>query len=149
MDPSEGAGRVAHDPTRVFERLRAWRTSVARADAVPPYVIFRDATLHQIAAEQPRTLADLARINGVGGAKLTKFGDQILATLAELDGDSPAAPARTAASNASTAPGSVATSRREQPAAATPATAAPAPAATPATAAPAPAAARAATPATA
>ncbi len=49
---------------------------------MPAYVIFHDATLRQIAAQAPRTLAELAAISGVGEAKLAKYGQQILDTLA-------------------------------------------------------------------
>jgi ATP-dependent DNA helicase RecQ len=66
----------------VFERLRAWRTGVAREQAVPPYVIFHDATLRQIAAMAPTTLAQLSQVSGVGENKLAKYGQQILDTLA-------------------------------------------------------------------
>ena len=53
---------------------------------MPAYVIFHDATLRQIAAQAPRTLADLSAISGVGEAKLAKYGQQILDTLAEATG---------------------------------------------------------------
>ncbi|BCB78739.1 hypothetical protein Pflav_051490 [Phytohabitans flavus] len=49
---------------------------------MPAYVVFHDATLRQIAAESPRTLAALSTVSGVGEAKLAKFGQQILETLA-------------------------------------------------------------------
>jgi ATP-dependent DNA helicase RecQ len=66
----------------VFEQLRAWRAAAAKEQGVPAYVIFHDATLRQIAAEQPSTLAGLAKVTGVGEAKLAKYGQQILDTLA-------------------------------------------------------------------
>jgi ATP-dependent DNA helicase RecQ len=66
----------------VFERLRAWRTAVAKEQGMPPYVIFHDATLREIAAAPPSTLAELATVNGVGETKLTRYGQQILDLLA-------------------------------------------------------------------
>ncbi len=66
----------------VFERLRAWRTASAKEQGVPPYVIFHDATLAQIAAAPPATLAGLAMVNGVGETKLARYGQQILDLLA-------------------------------------------------------------------
>ncbi|NBE85043.1 DNA helicase RecQ [Micromonospora rubida] len=66
----------------VFERLRAWRAATAKEQGVPAYVVFHDATLRQIAAEPPSTLADLARFSGVGEAKLARYGEQLLAALA-------------------------------------------------------------------
>jgi ATP-dependent DNA helicase RecQ len=66
----------------LFERLRAWRAGVAREQGVPAYVVFHDATLRAIAALRPTTLADLGTVSGVGQAKLTRFGQQILDTVA-------------------------------------------------------------------
>ncbi len=66
----------------LFERLRAWRAAAAKEQGVPAYVIFHDATLRQIAAELPSTLADLSNISGIGEAKLTRYGQQILDLLA-------------------------------------------------------------------
>jgi ATP-dependent DNA helicase RecQ len=62
----------------LFEQLRGWRAAAAREQGVPAYVIFHDATLRQIAAQAPATLAELATVNGVGEAKLAKYGPQIL-----------------------------------------------------------------------
>jgi ATP-dependent DNA helicase RecQ len=67
----------------VFERLRAWRTATAKEQAMPPYVIFHDATLRQIAAAPPSSLAELANVNGVGETKLARYGQQILDVLAD------------------------------------------------------------------
>ncbi|MEU4803155.1 DNA helicase RecQ [Actinosynnema sp. NPDC023587] len=66
----------------VFERLRAWRAAQAKEQGVPAYVIFHDATLRQIAANGPGTLAELGTVNGVGENKLAKYGRQILDALA-------------------------------------------------------------------
>jgi ATP-dependent DNA helicase RecQ len=66
----------------VFEQLRAWRAATAREQGVPAYVIFHDATLRQIAAKAPSTLAELGTVSGVGQNKLAKYGQAILDTLA-------------------------------------------------------------------
>jgi ATP-dependent DNA helicase RecQ len=50
---------------------------------VPAYVVFHDATLRQIAADAPGTLAELARISGVGEAKLAKYGELVLDVLTD------------------------------------------------------------------
>jgi ATP-dependent DNA helicase RecQ len=65
----------------VFEQLRAWRAATAKEQGVPAYVIFHDATLREIAAGAPSTLAELSAVNGVGENKLAKYGQQILDTL--------------------------------------------------------------------
>jgi ATP-dependent DNA helicase RecQ len=81
------AGRAAPvdlpaEAAPVFERLRAWRGGVAKEQGVPAYVIFHDATLREIAAGHPSSLAELSEVNGVGEAKLAKYGDQVLEVLA-------------------------------------------------------------------
>ena len=65
----------------MFEQLRAWRAATAKEQGVPAYVIFHDATLRQIAAECPTTLAELGTVSGVGEHKLAKYGQQVLDTL--------------------------------------------------------------------
>ncbi|MCW6009260.1 DNA helicase RecQ [Micromonospora sp. CPCC 205371] len=77
------AAEMPAEAAPVFERLRAWRAATAKEQGVPAYVIFHDATLRQIATEAPTTLAALGTVNGVGEAKLAKFGQQVLVTLAE------------------------------------------------------------------
>ena len=67
--------------TALFERLRAWRAAAAKEQGVPAYVIFHDATLRQIATEEPTSLAELALVSGVGETKLARYGQQILDTL--------------------------------------------------------------------
>ena len=73
----------------VFERLRAWRLERSKADSVPAYVVFTDATLEAIAERAPATLGALSTINGVGTVKLDRYGAEVLALLAS----DPAAPA--------------------------------------------------------
>jgi ATP-dependent DNA helicase RecQ len=58
----------------LFEKLRAKRLELAKAESVPPYVIFHDKTLAEMAARSPRSLAELASIPGVGAVKLARFG---------------------------------------------------------------------------
>ncbi|WP_432572495.1 ATP-dependent DNA helicase UvrD2 [Kineococcus sp. SYSU DK005] len=78
-------GRCADCPSSydeaVYERLREWRAGTSRAASVPAYVVFTDATLTAIAEAMPRDTAALARIPGVGPAKLEKYGDDVLAVL--------------------------------------------------------------------
>jgi DNA helicase-2/ATP-dependent DNA helicase PcrA len=63
------------------QRLREWRLERARADNVPPYVVFHDSVLHAIAAAQPASLGELAQVSGVGPAKLDRYGNDVLALL--------------------------------------------------------------------
>jgi ATP-dependent DNA helicase RecQ len=110
----------------VFERLRAWRATVAKEQGMPAYVIFHDATLRAIATLNPTTLASLGTVSGVGQNKLAKFGQQVLDTLAGTTPvtASPASPAPTP-ERAAPAPNAAAPS-----AVATPATASAPPRAT-------------------
>jgi ATP-dependent DNA helicase RecQ len=78
----------------VFEQLRAWRATTAKEQGMPAYVIFHDATLRQIATESPSTLAELATVNGVGEAKLARYGQQILDILTAGEKENSACPVR-------------------------------------------------------
>jgi DNA helicase-2/ATP-dependent DNA helicase PcrA len=75
---------VADDPPPAFASLRSWRLERARADEVPPYVVFHNSTLTEIAARRPRTLKELAQVPGVGPAKLERYGEEVLAALAAV-----------------------------------------------------------------
>lgn len=80
----------------VFEALRAWRGATAKEQGVPAYVVFHDATLREIATRLPATVAELGTVGGVGEAKLAKYGEGVLAALAESRTGEPAAPASAA-----------------------------------------------------
>ncbi|WP_019091773.1 DNA helicase RecQ [Komagataeibacter europaeus] len=67
-----------------YEALRQWRLGEAREQEIPPYVIFHDAVLHDIALERPATLDELGMIRGVGGSKLARYGAAVLDVLADV-----------------------------------------------------------------
>ena len=69
----------------LFGRLRTWRRAQAEAQKVPPYVVFSDATLVAIADHHPDSRAALARISGVGPAKLDRYAESVLAVLGGAD----------------------------------------------------------------
>jgi ATP-dependent DNA helicase RecQ len=75
-----GGGDLPHDP--LFEALRAWRRETAKAQGVPPYVIFHDATLRAVAAAKPSSLSALSAIEGIGDTKLERHGESLLGALA-------------------------------------------------------------------
>ncbi|RAL96026.1 DNA helicase RecQ [Agrobacterium sp. MS2] len=62
----------------LFEVLRAKRMEIARAQNVPPYVIFHDKTLIELAAAKPVSVKDMAQIPGVGDTKLERYGPAFL-----------------------------------------------------------------------
>jgi ATP-dependent DNA helicase RecQ len=65
----------------LFERLRALRKRLADERGLPPYVIFHDATLREMVARRPSTLAQFATLPGVGQGKLQRYGEQFVAAL--------------------------------------------------------------------
>ncbi|MGE5228852.1 MAG: RecQ family ATP-dependent DNA helicase [Deltaproteobacteria bacterium] len=85
---AERAGRAADlaglpVDEALFDDLRALRKRLADEQNVPAYVVFSDATLAEMAARRPATYADLLEVNGVGRAKLERYGDAFLAVVAE------------------------------------------------------------------
>jgi ATP-dependent DNA helicase RecQ len=62
----------------LFEALRAWRREEAQERGVPPYVIFSDKTLRELARVRPASRYELREIYGIGDAKLEAFGDAVL-----------------------------------------------------------------------
>jgi len=86
-----GGGDQPHDP--LFERLRAWRRDRAKDQGVPPYVVFHDSTLREVAARKPKSLSALSAIDGIGDTKLERHGESLLEALTaamEEDGATPA-----------------------------------------------------------
>ncbi|MGH9200286.1 MAG: RQC domain-containing protein, partial [Vicinamibacterales bacterium] len=65
----------------VFERLRALRLSLARRRGVPPYVIFHDTTLRELARLRPRSVAELHGVYGVGARKAEDLGALVIETI--------------------------------------------------------------------
>jgi ATP-dependent DNA helicase RecQ len=92
LDPTTRSGRprkrrggeplaVSSDDMSLFDRLRAWRKEEAGRQHVPPYVIFHDKTLAEIATAKPRSLPALAAISGVGEGKLERYGEAVLGVI--------------------------------------------------------------------
>jgi ATP-dependent DNA helicase RecQ len=65
----------------LWQALRALRLAIAREQAVPPYIIFHDATLVAMVRGRPRDRDELAQIPGVGASKLSRYGDRFLAAI--------------------------------------------------------------------
>jgi ATP-dependent DNA helicase RecQ len=76
----KGAASLELEPQArtVWEALRAWRLEEARRQELPPYVIFHDATLIEVARRRPLSLTSLATIPGVGASKLDRYGGAII-----------------------------------------------------------------------
>jgi ATP-dependent DNA helicase RecQ len=73
--PAVDLGDGDHD---LFERLRAVRLRIARARNVPPYVIFHDTTLRELARLKPTSVDELGGIYGIGASKAARFGDAFI-----------------------------------------------------------------------
>lgn len=67
----------------LWEALRAWRLEEARRQELPPYVIFHDSTLLEVARRRPISLTSLATIPGVGASKLERYGSTIIGLVAQ------------------------------------------------------------------
>jgi ATP-dependent DNA helicase RecQ len=74
------ANSKAYDD-RLFEMLKALRKKIAKEKDLPPYVIFQDPSLEEMATTYPTTKDDLASVNGVGMGKVNKFGKEFLETI--------------------------------------------------------------------
>jgi ATP-dependent DNA helicase RecQ len=81
--PDAGVVADSEPDVVLFERLRMQRTALARAEAIPPYVIFHDRTLRDMASQQPLDRAALLRIRGIGEAKADKYGEIFLDVIRE------------------------------------------------------------------
>jgi ATP-dependent DNA helicase RecQ len=67
----------------LFRALRDLRARLAKEQNVPAYVIFHDSTLREIAERRPDSLPELGRIGGIGGAKLARYGEEVLEVVRE------------------------------------------------------------------
>ena len=77
---SAGPGDAANAAS-LYEALRLWRLAEAKGQSIPPYVIFHDSVLREIAAVRPASLDELAQIKGVGASKLERYGRHVLGVL--------------------------------------------------------------------
>jgi ATP-dependent DNA helicase RecQ len=68
----------------LFQALRLLRKEIADREAVPPFVVFGDATLKEMAARQPTDAEELLSINGVGQYKLEKYGAEFLQVIIRM-----------------------------------------------------------------
>jgi ATP-dependent DNA helicase RecQ len=79
-----GGSDVVDDP--LFDALRACRRVLAQDAGLPPYVIFHDSTLRDMAAARPHNMDGLAKISGVGAVKREAYGQAFLDVIAGFDG---------------------------------------------------------------
>jgi ATP-dependent DNA helicase RecQ len=93
--PQEVEAGAGQPHQALFDRLRSLRKTLADDQGVPPYVIFHDRTLRQLAAELPTTPGQLRRIHGVGERKALQYGEPFLAAVAAYVEETGAVPSNT------------------------------------------------------
>jgi ATP-dependent DNA helicase RecQ len=76
-----GAEPMAGSDEELFDRLRAVRLRIARERGVPPYVIFHDTTLRELARLKPPTVAALSGVYGIGARKAEQMGEEFVAAI--------------------------------------------------------------------
>ena len=69
------------DEKELFSALKSKRMELARKRRVPAYIVFPDATLHQMLLHKPQTLEEMGKLNGVGPQKLEKYGEAFLSVI--------------------------------------------------------------------
>ncbi len=84
---SRRGGAAEPDGDPLFEALRACRRTLAKEAGVPPYVIFHDSALREMAAVKPTSLGALSRVGGVGEAKLARYGEAFVAAVRAFEGE--------------------------------------------------------------
>ncbi len=70
--------------------MRAWRAGVAREEGVPPYVILTNRELREIVLKKPESPTALGHVNGLGPAKIKRYGEAILRQLHTAEAEAPA-----------------------------------------------------------
>ena len=73
--------RFESDESSLYEALRALRTKISRAENVPAYVVFSNATLSDMAMKCPHNMVDFLEVSGVGETKAKRYGMQFLNTI--------------------------------------------------------------------
>jgi superfamily II DNA helicase RecQ len=76
--------RLSPSDFRLYCLLKDWRRDLAAAQAIPPYMVFTNEQLAKIVELRVETKADLEKIDGVGDARIEKFGEQVLTVISKM-----------------------------------------------------------------
>ena len=68
---------------KLFDKLKELRLEIARAEKIPPYIVFNDKTLIDMCAKMPTTKSDMLNVSGVGENKYGKYGERFIAVIKE------------------------------------------------------------------
>jgi ATP-dependent DNA helicase RecQ len=85
---SSGASKTVYasgENQSVFEQLRALRTQIAKHAGVPPYVVFSDKTLQDMAVKLPQNKSEMLQVGGVGDVKFERYGEAFLELCTSLE----------------------------------------------------------------
>lgn len=99
----------------LFEALKQWRKEKAAAEGVPPFMLFFDATLREIANLQPQTVDQLLGVKGIGAAKADKYGDGLIEIIRSFSGEAGASGSAAAGAKRADVPVKRAAASDEQP----------------------------------
>ncbi|HVR62320.1 MAG TPA: HRDC domain-containing protein, partial [Polyangia bacterium] len=81
--PAAGTDALDAETVELLARLRKLRRALADARGMPAYIVFNDATLHEMALRRPRSASELLDIPGVGPKKLEQYGTAFLAEIGD------------------------------------------------------------------
>lgn len=92
LQPVSTTKPVLVEDKELFERLRQLRLQIAKEEHLPPYIIFSDKTLHELAMYKPHSIAAFGTIYGVGENKQAKYGATFVEAITDQDKESVAEP---------------------------------------------------------
>ena len=87
MKDSPGKSRIDYkevlspEDFELFSRLRELRKSIADVEGIPPYAVFTNEQLAEMARTKVKTKSDMSKINGIGDAKMKKYADRFLGAM--------------------------------------------------------------------
>ena len=79
----KGMDSLTSNGFKLFDKLKELRLEIARAEKIPPYIVFNDKTLIDMCAKMPTTKSDMLNVSGVGENKYGKYGERFIAVIKE------------------------------------------------------------------
>jgi ATP-dependent DNA helicase RecQ len=81
IPPESASNATADADPALFQRLREWRSAVARTEGIAAFMVFHDRTLNELAARKPADRSQLEAVPGIGPSKLDRYGEALLQIL--------------------------------------------------------------------
>ena len=85
LEPTTFGGGHGGTDEALFERLRGLRLDIAREIGKPPYIVFSDRSLRDMATRRPHTDDEFLEVSGVGASKLSKYGERFMQAIADFE----------------------------------------------------------------